>query len=433
MKILKQLFVWVVFISLTACKKNSDQASPPVINSVAPLTGSQNTPVTITGSHFGTDATRVKVYFNGVEAGITKVEDTKIECAVPAKAGTGVVKIVVKDITVEGPVFTYIAAIMVSTLAGSSEGFADGTGTAAKFFNPRGVAVDAQGNVYVADAVGSHRIRKISPAGVVTTLAGNGIQGYADGNGTLAKFASPSAVAVDAQGNVYVGDQINHCIRKISPAGIVSTFAGNGIAGFADGTGSAAQFNAPQGVALDGQGNLYVADVLNHLIRKISPSGAVTTLAGTGKQGYADGNGTLAQFSGPIGLTVDKQSNVYVADLGNDRIRKISPAGVVSTLAGGSFGFAEGSGAAAQFRHPYGVVADNQNNVYVADMQNNRIRKITPSGVVSTVAGLDAPGNNDGDASVAKFYSPMSIAIDSHGNLYVADATNVRIRKITME
>jgi len=422
---------------LPACNKNNDQnnkQSVPVINSITPSTGSKATPVTITGNNFGTVATRVKVYFNGVEANITKVEDTKIECTVPAKAGTGVVKIVVNNVTVEGPVFTYIPGVMVSTLAGGSFGFADGAGTAAKFWNTRGVAVDGQGNVYVADAVSSHRIRKISPVGVVTTIAGNGTQGFANGNGTATMFASPSGVAVDGLGNVYVGDQINNCIRKITPAGVVSTFAGSGVAGYADGNGTAAQFNAPQGVALDGQGNLYVADVQNHLIRKISPAGMVSTLAGgNGIAGAADGNGAAARFNGPIGIAVDNQSNVYVADINNDRIRKINAAGAVSTLAGGTSGFAEGSAAAAQFRHPYGIAVDNQYNVYVADMQNNRIRKITPAGVVSTLAGLDAQNNTDGDASVAKFFNPIGLAIDNRGDLYVGDPGNAAIRKITIE
>ncbi len=155
---------------------------------------------------------------------------------------------------------------------------------------------------------------------------------------------------------------------------MVSTFAGNGVAGYANGNGTAAQFNAPQGVAVDGQGNLYVADVLNHLIRKISASGAVTTLAGSGVAGNADGNGTAAQFNNPIGIAVDNQGYLYVTDMGSSRIRKISPGGAVSTLAGGSFGFAESSGAAAQFRNPYGIAVDNQYNVYVADMHNNRIK-----------------------------------------------------------
>lgn len=431
------LFLALLLLALLpACKKNNDpnnKQSDPVINSVTPTTGSKATPVTIAGNNFGTDATRIKVFFNNVEANITKVENAKIECTVPAKAGTGVVKIVVNNVTVEGSVFTYIPGIMVSTFAGSSPGFVDAIGTAAKFWNPRGITVDAQGYVYVADAVGSHRIRKISPSGVVTTIAGNGTQGFTNGNSAVATFASPSAVAVDGQGNVYVGDQINNCIRKISTAGVVSIYAGTGVAGAVDGSAATAQFNAPQGVVFDNQGNLYVADGQNHAIRKISPSGAVSTLAGTGKQGYADGNGNVAQFNGPLGVTVDDQLNVYVADLGNDRIRKITAAGVVSTLAGGTYGFFDGIGSAAQFKHPYGVVVDNQRNVYVADMFNNRIRKVTPAGVVSTVAGFDAQGFTDGDVSVATFFSPIGITIDTQGNLYEGDGGNYRIRKITME
>ena len=267
--------------------------------------------------------------------------------------------------------------VVVTTLAGSGvTGFADGTGTAAQFNYPSGVAIDSSGTVYVADFF-NNRIRKITPAGVVTTLAGSGVAGFADGNGTAAQFFYPTGVAVDSSGTVYVADSYNHRIRKITPAGVVTTLAGSGVAGFADGTGTAAQFYNPQGVVVDSSGTMYVADSGNHRIRKITSAGVVTTLAGSGVAGFADGTGAAAQISGPAGVAVDSSGTVYVADTGDHRIRKITSAGVVTTLAGsGAASFADGTGAAAQFNNPRGVAVDSSGTVYVGDYVNNRIRKI---------------------------------------------------------
>jgi sugar lactone lactonase YvrE len=314
---------------------------------------------------------------------------------------------------------------LVTTLAGSDLGFVDGTGAAARFNGPFGVAVDAAGNLYVADA-GNHRIRKISPAGAVSTLAGS-TQGFADGVGTAAQFNFPRGVAVDAAGTVYVADNANHRIRKITPAGAVTTLAGS-TNGFADGTGAAARFNSPSGVAVDAAGNVYVADLNNHRIRKISPAGAVTTLAGS-TQGFADGVGTAAQFNGPLGVVVDAAGNVYVADNANHRIRKITPAGAVTTLAGSTNGFADGTGAAARFNGPSGVAVDAAGNLYVADAGNHRIRKISPAGAVSTLAG-STQGFAGGVGTAAQFSFPRGVAVDAAGTVYVADNANHRIRKI---
>jgi len=322
--------------------------------------------------------------------------------------------------------------IIVNTLAGSGvAGFADGTATAAQFSTPRGVAVDALGNVYVADKA-NNRIRKITPAGVVSTLAGSGVAGYVDDTGTAAQFNLPSGVAVDASGNVYVADQNNQCIRKITSAGVVSTLAGSGVAGYVDDTGTAAQFWTPSGVAVDNSGNVYVADATNSRIRKITPTGVVTTLSGS-QYGFADGIGTAARFSSPRGVAVDASGNVYVADYDNNRIRKITAAGVVTTLAGsGRYDFADGIGTAAQFYQPTGVAVDASGNIYVADRGNNRIRKITPTGVVTTLAGLGTQGFVDGTGTSARFYNPLGVAVDTSGNVYVADTGNERIRKVNI-
>ena len=209
---------------------------------------------------------------------------------------------------------------MVTTLAGSTQGFADGTGSAAQFNRPQGVTVDSAGTVYVADFY-NNRIRKITSAGVVTTLAGS-TQGFADGIGSAAKFYYPNGVAVDSSGTVYVADTYNHHIRTITSAGVVTTLAGSDGPGSADGTGSAAQFNYPIGVAVDSSGAVYVADSNNHRIRTITPAGVVTTLAGS-TFGYADGTGSAAQFYYPYGVAVDSSGAVYVVDRGDSRIRKI--------------------------------------------------------------------------------------------------------------
>jgi sugar lactone lactonase YvrE len=203
--------------------------------------------------------------------------------------------------------------------------------------------------------------------------------GFADGQGISASFHSPNGVAVDAGGNVYVADLGNHGIRKIAPSGSVSTLAGSGSMGFADGQGISARFNYPHGVCVDTGGNVYVADRENHRIRKITPSGSVSTLAGSGIQ-FADGQGTSASFSYPSGVTVDAGGIVYVADSGNERIRKITPSGDVSTLAGsGNHASADGQGTAASFHWPIRVAVDAGGNVYVADNNSNLIRKITIS------------------------------------------------------
>ena len=325
----------------------------------------------------------------------------------------------------------------------------DGTGSEARFYNPRGVATDAFGNVYVADT-SNHTIRKITPTGVVTTLAGTAsvkgsidgaggqasFYGSADGTGAAARFTSPIGVATDASGNVYVADFANNTIRKITPAGVVTTLAGTaGSSRSADGTGSEARFGDPTGVTTDAGGNLYVADATNHTIRKITPAGVVTTLAGrAGFRGSADGTGAAAMFNFPIGVATDASGNVYVADRSNHTIRKITPAGVVTTLAGtaGTRGSADGTGAAARFNFPVGVATDTSGNVYVADQSNSTIRKITPAGVVTTLAGTaGTSGSADGTGAAASFYSPRFVATDTSGNVYVTDTVNSTIRKIT--
>jgi hypothetical protein len=332
---------------------------------------------------------------------------------------------------------------VVTTMAGSADrladqcGSSDGTGSNARFANPSGVAVDGSGNIYVADT-DNCAIRKITSSGGVTTVAGSaGHCGSSDGSGSAAQFYGPLGIAIDGSGNLYVADTGNNAIRKITPVGIVTTFAGSaGVSGFSDGTGSAAIFNNPQGIATDSGGNVYVADTANNSIRKITPAGVVTTLAGTEGSGTGsqDGTGTNAQFSRPCSVAVDGNGNVYVADTNNQTIRKITPVGVVTTFVGtaGQIGYADGTGSAAQFNYPQGVAVSISGNVIVSDSDNDTIRTITPAGAVTTLAGA-APmiGDTNGAGSAARFYDPTDAVVDHNGTLYVADYSNSLIRKIT--
>jgi sugar lactone lactonase YvrE len=274
----------------------------------------------------------------------------------------------------------------MEVLAGSgSQGFADGAGAAVQFNGPGGVAVDGHGNFIIADWC-NHRVRKITPNGTVSTLAGSGRAGFADGPGAAAQFNYPEGVAVDGEGSIIIADTGNNRVRKITPDGTVSTLAGSGSKGFADGVGATAQFHYPGGVAVDGEGSFIITDYGNQLVSKITPDGTVTTLAGSGSRGFADGAGTAAEFNGPRGVAVDGEGSIIIADSLIHRVRKITPDGTVSTLAGsGSRGFADGAGAAAQFNCPWGLAVDGEGSIIIADFGNKRLRKITPDGTVSTL------------------------------------------------
>ena len=318
---------------------------------------------------------------------------------------------------------------VVTTLAGSTDGYADGTGSAARFSTRTNVAVDGNGAVYVADYY-NNRIRKVSSAGEVTTLAGS-TAGYADGTGVAAKFNTPCGIAIDSNGMVYVGDGAagnSSRIRKITPAGEVTTLAG-GAAGYADSTGSAAKFGTLCSLVVGSGGMIYAADGEHNSIRKITPAGEVTTLAGHNGYGYADGTGSAVKFATPNGVAVDGSGTVYVADSNNHKIRKITPAGEVTTLAGSTAGYADGTGSAAQFNFPLRVASSLNGTIYVSDHENYRIRKITPTGEVTTLAGSTA-GYADGTGSAAQFNTTWGVAVDNFGTVYVGDSNNSRIRKI---
>jgi len=329
--------------------------------------------------------------------------------------------------------------LAVTTFAGQAEvgGYADGDGNQAEFRLPNSIATDAAGNVYVADTA-NNTIRKIDTNGVVSTLAGvPGRHGSNDGAGASARFWAPFGIAVDAAGTVYVADTGNNTIRQISTNGVVTTLAGMaGQPGSTNGPGASARFRNPWGVAVDSADNVYVADMSNDTIRKIKPSGMVVTVAGqAGIIGSIDGFGTDAQFNNPFAIAVDAAGNLYVSDSANNLIRKISPSRVVSTLAGlpGNAGNTDGNGDSARFWNPQGLTVDRAGNIYVADTGNNLIRKITPMGEVTTVAGLPGvSGTADGVGKEARFNGPGGITVDRAGNIYVADTNNHAIRKIAL-
>lgn len=325
------------------------------------------------------------------------------------------------------PVYT-----TVSTLAGTGvAGFADGAGSTAQFSGAEGAAVDAQGNVYVAD-MSNGRIRKIAPDGTVSTFAGGTTRGLVNGPLATARFHSPTDVALDRQGNFYVTDLGNECIRKITASGTVSTLAGGSGIGYFDGPGATAKFNNPIGVAVDAQGNVYVAEERGHRIRKVQPDGTVSTVAGTGQAGFADGAGSSAQFNRPEGITIDAQGTLYIAEYNGRRIRKITSNGTVSTLAGnGNIGAVDGTGGSAEFYAPSGIIIDVHGDLLVTDDGNSCIRKVTPDGVVTAVTGIRRFGFQDGPVSTAKFRSPIGIAAGAKGVFYVMEGE--RVRKVTAQ
>lgn len=261
----------------------------------------------------------------------------------------------------------------------------------------------------------------------VSTIAGSSI-GFMEGNALNSKFNFPTGVCKDNFGNIYVADNDNHRIRKILPSGDVSTFAGSGLPGNIDGIATQARFNSPFGICVDVTGNVYVADKGNNIIRKISTDGVVSTLAGS-SMGYANGIGNSARFNSPFGVCVDITGNVYVADYGNHKVRKISPAGLVTTLAGSNQGFEDGVSTNAKFNYLRGICIDNYGTVYVADYSNHKIRKISNNGFVTTIAGSTI-GYVNGVGALAQFNYPSGISIDTSGNLFVVEEYNHTVRKI---
>ncbi len=324
----------------------------------------------------------------------------------------------------------------VTTLAGQAlvNGAANGTGTNALFSDPAAIVADTGGNYFIADSR-NHAVRKVTTGGAVTTFAGKlGVSGIVNGTGANALFNTPSGLAFDSGGNLFVSDTGNSTIRKISPAGAVTTFAGvAGTSGFLDGASGSAWFNSPLGIAVSSSGAVFVADGGNHCIRKIS-GGVVSTFAGSPQiWGSVNGTGTNAQFNGPCGLKFDAHGNLFVCDANNNTIRKITTNGIVTTFAGaaGQDGVADGDSATARFRSPAELAFDQKGNLFVADSFNQTVRKISTNGIVSTVCGAAGiSGAASGTNGVGRFFNPYGLVVAADGSLVVADTYNELVRAV---
>jgi sugar lactone lactonase YvrE len=333
---------------------------------------------------------------------------------------------------------------IITTVAGNGEqGFGGDSGPAlaALLYRPLGVEIDIAGNLYIADTY-NHRIRKVETDGRITSIAGTWEQGFSGDGGpaTSAALANPSGIAFDADGNLYIADRGNNRIRKVTPAGIITTVAGNGTQGFSGdgGIATAAELNSPFGVKVDAQGNLYIADTFNNRIRKVTRAGFISTVAGgvTGGFGGDGGAATSALLSAPFGVDVDPGGTLYIADTFNNRIRRVSPEGIITTLAGiGTQGFSGDGGPAtsAELYDPSSVEIDVSGNILLTDTLNNRVRMITPEGVITTIAGVEESGysGDGGPATSAKLNGPVGIASHLLGSLHIADTGNNRIRKVS--
>ena len=430
-------YIIIAFVCAFFCACTSDDDSPvrdnsPFVLSASPVQGQPKDVIRIQGKNFSGVRENNEVLFNDQPAVVLEASRNALQVVVPLGEGLADVRVRVLGHDAEGalPTFTYLEPTdyVVATVAGmATYGLQDGRGPDALFRNPEGVAISPEGDIIVTDRA-NHSIRRMTTDGVVTTIIGDGSSGFADGDVAVAKLDYPWRSCVDKEGNIFIADRDNHAIRKIDVNGLVSTVAGTGVAGYVDGPGAQAQFNQPIDVAIDNNGVLYVADNINHKIRKITPDGVVSTVAG-GAAGFADGDAATALFRNPSGVTVDGVGNVYVADRLNHRIRKINVAsGQVSTIAGaGTAGSRDGLAAEAQFNGPYGLEVDVDGSVVVADLGNNKIRMIE-NGSVTTIAG-SGKGFLDGAGVIAQFNSPTDVAV-LDGIVYVADLGNHRIRKV---
>ncbi|MDP9042811.1 MAG: hypothetical protein M3N30_12585, partial [Bacteroidota bacterium] len=387
-------------------------------------------------TNFSADPGSNAVTINGVAATVTSATSTLLTTVVPLSATTGKIVVTVKGQPSTSANNILIKNLMVTTLAGTGiGGVTDGPANTASFSSAWGIVSDGNGNYFIADA-GNNKVRKLSSAGVVSTVAGTGVWGNNDGPAATATFGAVYGIALDSHGNIFVTILGRNNIREISTSGIVSTFAGdiNGNTGSTDGIGTAARFNTPLGIAIDKNDNIFVMDASNLKVRKITPAGVVSTLAGSGLTGSADGAGSAASFNNAWGLGIDANGNLYVCDVGNNKIRKVTQAGVVSTFAGsGVRGSADGPALSASFSGAIGIVADQAGNFYVTDEENHRIRMISSDGQVYTLAGNGDIASKDGSGNFASFSHPLGITIDASGVMAVVDNGTQKIRKIVVQ
>jgi sugar lactone lactonase YvrE len=425
------------------------QTAPSITTQPSSKTINQGTPTSFSVVATGTSLT-YQWLFNGSNISGATASTYTLANPVPENAGTYACTVSsggTTSVTSSNATLLIYVPYVLRTIAGTAYamGSTNATGAAASFLSPQALVADSMGNIYVADT-GNSIIRKITPSGVVTTVAGTpGVTGTTDGPGSVALFNYPCGIAIDPSGNLWVADTYNCTIRKITPQGIVSTFAGQAPsasipspinAGSTNATGTSAKFNFPRGIACDGMGNIYVADTLNDTVRKITPAAVVTTIAGSPNNTpqSLDGTGTAARFDYPYGIASDVNGNLWVADTSGQTIRSVTPTGVVTTLSGlaGNAGSNGGTGSVARFNQPASIAVDSSGNLYVADYVNSTIRLISPKGVVSTLVGLSGnTGAVDAAGSIARLYNPFGVAVDIGGNVYIADTLSQTIRIAT--
>jgi hypothetical protein len=393
---------------------------PIQITKLSPDSGTYHDQVTIIGKGFNRTGIN-NAMVNGVAAMVTAAYDDSLHVMVPKKCGTGIVTVSIGTENTSGPQFKYInEAYVVYTIAGGAlSGLVNGVGTAARFDSPEGIAFDKNGNLLIADFL-NHNIRKITPDMVVSTLAGSGIgqHGYIDGSGTAAEFDGPGGIAIDqSTGNILVADYYNTCIRIVSTDGSsVKTFAGTNTEGYANGIGSNARFKGPRGIVQNHKGFFFVTDADGNRIRKIDGSGLVTTFAGDGTDGYTPGLGTAAKIGYPRAICSDINNNLYVSGYTGGTIFKIDSSGLVSILVGpGAFG------------NVTGITIDSQNNLFVIDQDKYCISQISPAGNVTLIGGKSTENKIvNGGISKARFKKLWGMTIDSSDNLYILDDNCIR-------
>jgi uncharacterized protein (TIGR03437 family) len=342
------------------------------------------------------------------------------------------------------PAWPQVPVYTISTLAGNgNSGFSGdgGTATGAALANPRGIVSDPAGNVYFCDFT-NNRVRKISTNGTISTVAGTGVAGYNGDNiqGTSARLSSPYRVAMDPAGNLYIADPGNNRIRKLAPNGIITTVAGNGNSNFTGdgGLATVASLSYAEDAVIDVYGNMFIADSGNNVIRKVDLNGVITTVAGTGRAAYTGDGGaaTQATLNLPVSIAVDPAGNIYISDQGNNVVRKVDTNGVMSTVAGSgilAFGGDGGPAKNAEFNNPAGLALDAANNLYITDVGNNRIRVMLTNGTITTIAGNGVAGSagDGGPALSAQLNAPRSVGVGTFGNVYIADFSNNKIRLLT--
>jgi hypothetical protein len=335
----------------------------------------------------------------------------------------------------EAPQIIYEKGCQITTIAGKIEkGLKDGPALSALFYKPIRLSQKSDGSIVIAD-IYNNAIRTLGSDGIVTTICGTGKLGSNDGPAKSSLLSHPHAVAVGLDGKVYIGEASGRKLRVIDLAGNLLTLAGSGEKGYQDGKGKEAMFNTILSIAIDLQGNILACDIANNRIRKITTDGLVTTIAGTGAWGYKDGKASEAEFLMPMDLCVDKKGNIYIADIGNHCIRKIDSDNVVTTIAGkaGVVGYVDGEGNNALFYQPHGIAVNEKGEIFVADLLNHAIRKITPEGFVTTLAGTREIGFKDGEGKNARFNRPGGVMVYREGSIIVADIDNNTLRKITFK